>query len=507
MKNKFRTLLILFFIFAAAAGSKYSFNKYRSLAYGQDTAFYLEFIARSADADLPDRYSYIPSIGINFLGFTGSDGKLGIHKTLHLELVKYVFSFIYMLSGGKILAVLAFNAVLFFLPVFYLALVHPFDNVFKSFCALAFSFLYLVYPSSLLALTFDLRPRNLIAPVMLLSLISIHFKRPLWEKLLLFGALFFIREEFILFAIPLMVYDYLTTRDKKHLLSFVRIWLLGILLVGIFINWAGYEYIPESNQILKVFQYPQMRTLFTAGILVFPVVLFYVLKKQALDKIPSWVTAVVVIGFLNAPIFPELYFIIEKGLPFSGFDTPLEYLLNMLVISPQPMIFVFTSLLLLFVIFPNSIEKVIPKTIYLLFCFCAVFYVSRLNYQHSYDIYEKFGRPSKINLFPQQADDIFSLRANTSQLDTYILDDINTHQAFYDYGNSYVFHNLPWYLEPEDVSGRAGLSLLEALLLEKIEYIVIQKSNREVIDAAFEKLNITPLETLESERFIVYTIK
>ncbi|MEK6221667.1 MAG: hypothetical protein N2D54_05415, partial [Chloroflexota bacterium] len=264
---------------------------------------------------------------------------------------------------------------------------------------------------------------------------------------------------------------------------------------------------PETNQLLKIFQYPVLKLIFIIGGILTLVLLYYLYKSSILRAKPTILLPVFIVFLINIPIFPEIYFIIEKSFPYSGFTHPQYFFWDIILISPQPTILIFTFLLLFFIYLPEIIQKQPLQVLYTLMSIAFLVYITTLNSQYNYTIFETFGRPSKINLFPNQSEDIFSLRTESNQKETYILDDVRTHQAFYDFKHAYVFDNLPWYLEIENNTNNKQLTLLEVLIIEKIEYIVILKENQRFIDDILLNLEITPIKTIESERFVIYSIK
>src|SRR3989344_3838064 len=74
---------------------------------------------------------------------------------------------------------------------------------------LAFIVLYGLFPSSLFAVTFDMRFFSLLTPLVLLSFVSIFLKRPTIESILLFNSMFLIREEALIFGAAMVAYTFI----------------------------------------------------------------------------------------------------------------------------------------------------------------------------------------------------------------------------------------------------------------------------------------------------------
>jgi hypothetical protein len=81
------------------------------------------------------------------------------------------------------------------------------------------------------------------------------------------------------------------------------------------------------------------------------------------------------------------------------------------------------------------------------------------------------------------AREVFALRDSTDKYQTCILVDYQTHQAFADYQNVFVYNRLPWEMAPGE--GRyypANSQIVQTLINDRIEYIVVSKESAEDVN-------------------------
>lgn len=224
--------------------------KQEGLSYQtRDYAYYLEFAVRTFDSAYPQAVSINPN-GYNVFRFGGTEAMTSIHQGIHLEPGKYVTAF--LLSFAKNPFILyVWYCVLFFAPLFYF--VYHARTRISDKSILLLTCLYLTFPSMLLAPTNDLRPFILMAPAVLFAVTAFVFNASLFVRLLSLLALFFVREEGLVLAAPLLLGASVSAWREGKLKRFVRkvlplvlIWLVAIAVSAVYFVWAGYE-----NTILR----------------------------------------------------------------------------------------------------------------------------------------------------------------------------------------------------------------------------------------------------------------
>ncbi len=500
----------IFFVIVVLA-TLFASYKFHALGYDGDLNFYLEFAAKWPDPNATDHYSFV-SIGRNFFGLYGHDGGENMHKSLHFEPYKYLFGLVYYLFGGW-RGVFALFTLIYFSPILYLALIHPLKNNTQIWRVFVFILLYIGYPSTLDTVTFDLRPRVLFAPFLILVLCAIYYRRPLWEQALLFAGLLAVREEAIIFGFGLALFHWLTHDNPKESRKFTLLYLAGIVANLLFFLSVDYPYNEKFNLFIdafKVLQAPGVAALAIIGSLLFVGVFLYLYQARGQGKLPQWentIKLLMVFFLLSAPLIVEVIFYINADFQYTEFGKRRDFLLDFLWHSPHAAPLVLGAIWVGIFIWENRGGEKFNQTLNLLFGF-AVLSVGWLTAQSLPITIQYLGRPDPQYIFtPASAADVWALRDMTDQDQTYILDDSFTHGAFYDYENVFPFTRLPWYFVPgEQRLYPENTLFLQEIISEKIEYIVVGRIHEETIDVILNSINLIPLEKLTNERFVIYQL-
>ena len=470
--------------------------KRAALAYGEvDYAFYAQFAARFADPQLTDAYSAQPR-GYNFIGYTGTDGKDNLHQSIHSEPIKYIYALIYRVLPNP-LAVAGFIALVYFLPILYLAYIHPTERTQDRYFILLIALFYLSIPSTFYMVTNDLRPRILLIPAFVLAVLAVHYHRPLWEKLLSFSLLFLVREEALLFGLIILLYNALRTpagRERtQSTAGFGLIWFGFVWLTGAYFLWTGYETDP-AYQPLQLFlaQRRLIRGLAIGGggaaVLSFAWAWFHARQRPRLREILQ-------ILAYSAVFIPLLVQLTTMFPDWLLADSPSNReIFTRFVYSPNTTM-LFIAVLLLLVLVRNGLKSqaglTALQTVFLLIGL-GLFTLQLTHLSKTIADYK-----NRVNL----AEIVFQLRAETNPSTSRILTDYSTYQAFFDYENVFLYQRLPWQLAGEDRYYPDNLPYLQQILMDGIDTIVISPESRQNIQDILAASNLPSHSVVENDHY------
>lgn len=222
-----------------------SLLKQESLSYQtRDYAYYLEFAVRTLDPSYPQAVSVNPN-GYNVFRFGGTEAMTSIHQGIHLEPGKYVTALLFQFAKSP-LALFVWYCTLFFLPLWYFAL--RARGKLSDVLILILIATYVLFPSMLLAPTNDLRPFILMAPALLFALTAFTLTTSTTLRLASLVMLFFVREEGLVFAAPLVLAAALEAfrlGGRRELFRrtapLAAAWILTAAASGMYFLWTGYE--------------------------------------------------------------------------------------------------------------------------------------------------------------------------------------------------------------------------------------------------------------------------
>jgi hypothetical protein len=493
-KRKYMILVLICYVLICSITTVYSYFKFKSLNFHpRDFPFYLQFAAKLLDQNLSDRYSLNPD-GHNFFGFYGTESEDNFHQALHFEPVKYAYPLLYKVF--KIPALFLFSAFIFFSPVVYFAFIHFKREESRHVIVLFFTILYIFTTLSLETATLDLRPYALLGPVFVMLIFSIHFDRPLWEKILFFNCLFLIREEAMIFAFGALLYtaakEY--TQSKKFLLAriFTINWLVWVGILFLYYGWTGYaffNYVGALQGRTKGKFIPiGIALIFLFGLLYFGL---FIIKKRN-QRVFFSLLMLSTYSLIFIPVFMGF-------LPYFSLSN-LEFFIIMVHQGPRfyfVYITVLVFLVLLWDLFLRNRKKIVLKWITAIIM--GYFIVSTS--QAAYSKFRKFAAER------EPAEIIFSIKENTDKYETGILCDYNTYQAFYDYENVFCYNRLPSYMiSGPDRYYPTNFNSLEQIIKEKIDYVVLEvknKENRQIIKRL--KLNRFPIHA-QNGKYVIYKV-
>ena len=495
-----RLLILMLYLLAIAGVLSFASLKRAALAYGEvDFPFYAQFAARLSAPHLSDTYALQPR-GYNFIGYVGIDGRDNLHQSIHLEPVKYVYALIYRIIPDP-LAIVGFIALVYFLPILYVAHIHPAERTQDRLFILAFALLYISIPSTVYMVTHDLRPRILLIPAFALALLAVHYQRPLREKLLLFGLLFLVREEALLFGTIILLYHTLHTppgpERTRTTVAFGLLWLGFVLITSVYFLWTGYETDPVYQPFhLFLTQRRLYRGLAISGsvvaVLLFAWGWFHARKRPWLREILQILAYTT--GFI--PLLVQLATMLPDWLLA---DAPSNReMVDRFLYSPNTTM-LFVAALLLLMLIRNSLKA--PNGLTALQTVFLLLGLGFLSLQLTHLAATVADYTERAN----QAAIIRPLRAETDPYTSRILADYHTYQAFFDYEHILVYQRFPWQIAGDARYYPDNLPYLQRSLHDTIDIIVIHAENRPVIQELLNAVALQPLRVVENETFqIIY---
>ncbi len=495
MKDYTRLIVFAFYIFCVFVSLYFANLKRVALGYDEiDYAFYAQFAARFAEPHLSDQYTVQPQ-GYNFVGYMGTDGKDTLHQSVHFELIKYGYVFLYALIPS-LLFLSFFIALVYFLPVVYLGRIHPTQTAPERWFVFVFALLYTSIPSVFYMTTHDLRPRILMIPSFTLAMLAVHYRRPLLEKWFLFGALFFIREEALLFGPVVLVYNVLrASPGRERNLStagFGILWLVGLGIISGYFAWTGYPIAPAYSPVSLILSNRLLlRLLVGGGVCFFGVFFICWIQRR---KFP-WVQEV-----LQILVYTTIF--IPLGIQFSTMlrdwlfaDGPsTREVLTRFLFSPNTT-FPLTAAVILFVFVRNALKSPkllkIVQPVFFLFGL-GLFGLQLVHLSHTLTDYVQRAKLAEI---------VTHLRAETDPYTTHILADYQTYQAFFDYEHVALYQRLPWQLAGADRYYPDNLPYLQQILNRGMDMIVINRENAQDIQDLLATINLRPIRIVENEQY------
>lgn len=506
MLSKKRTMWILFVLYIGALIISFHFSdiKHRSINfYPKDYAFYLQFASKLLDRNITKSYSLNPN-GNNWLFFHGTEGINNFHQSLHLEPIKYFYAVLYYFSNTP-RTLFLFTSLIFFFPLLYISLAIPIETKQQMLAVLLIAILYVLYPSSLLMPSFDLRPYIFLAPFFLLSLLSITFSRPLWEIFLWFNAMFLAREEALILGMVILCYAFIRFKEhplRRKITTFLFLSLsIWALVTFSFFVWCGYpteihQLILEPFYLIRIFYIYKPIVLFIAtlcGITILSITVFcwrYLRKKPYYQRILEIVSISVV-------FLPLGYQFVRSELP--NILSPSLGWMARVVLSPKYYLYFLAILGLGVISLPYVRGNNCSRARLILLALLSTLFLS-LNIiapQGMPKLYAKYFDDLK------SASDVLALRKLTDKYQSWILVDYSTHQAFYDYQHVYAYNRLPWQVVPgESRYYPANRPIVQRIVNEHIEYAVVSKDSYGIINDFLSDGGLSGVKLFENDRFV-----
>ena len=238
----------IFSFLAVIVSYQYAEKRLVSLSVPQDYQYFYGLAVRAGNLNYVQQLP-VQIIGRNifFVGdVSGTEAKDNLYKSIHFEPIKYGLISLYRFIPHVEILFL-FYSILFFLPLLYFSYVAV--RKIPGLIVLLLSLLYIFFPSSINISAENIRPYNLFAPIILITYTAILFKRPRWEQISALGALAFIREEGLFFALPLVGVVWLEAyRNRAHIwramMPYISVWLLAAITTVLYFVWSGYRFVP-----------------------------------------------------------------------------------------------------------------------------------------------------------------------------------------------------------------------------------------------------------------------
>lgn len=501
-KAAFRWTMIFLFLLACLTAAVFCDWKARALRYHtRDYPFYLQFAAKLLDPRLPDRFTINPN-GFNYLGFVGTEGAASFHQALHIEPLRYLYAPAYALTGTPA-SLFAFYAVVYFLPLLYLAYVNPTKTPSDRRFYVLFALFYVLFPLTLSSVADDLRPRTWMVPAFVLCFLSIYWQRNWLEKLLFFGLLLVSREEALIVALGLIVYEVLRSRSRgsKHRIVpilFTCLWLAWALVQYLYYRWTGYGISKDLAfyQIVSDIA-PFWKFLIAAaaglGVLIYRYrrPLGETWQKPAVQQVVTYCALIL------APFLAQFYREEKHWFETEPFLSAASATIQDLFFLPKTTLLFGACLLLLVQIWDITAGARARRNILigmsgLLFASAVLNIAARVQEVRDYQ-----------QIIPL-ARDMNALRSITDPVSSVILTDYATNQAFYDYDQQYVLERLPAdILQGDERFYPENLPVLKNIVQSQVEYAAISAENKERVLHLLEEVSITPEVLVENERFAV----
>ena len=509
-KGAVRVFLASLFLFVGYQAVRYSLYKYVSLGYSSEFCYYFEMAASLLDPHLSEVYNF-NQFGQNIFGYAGLEGTAGFFQSVHFEPIKYLYAPLYSLTG-RVSALFVFISALYFSPLLYLAWIAPLRSRSERWMAAVWGLLYVLYPPTMEVVSFDLRPRALLGPAMLLLLLAVLYRRPLWEKAAALVFLFLVREEAILIAPFLILIDWLgeDSRPKRRaaLITLGVIWLAGTAAAFGFFGWSGFESRGRVFQTLGE-HWPFFGV---AGLLGLLLIALAVRHYRSHDQDQTARRRLQVIAFLalTALFFGGGvlgYYSAYQRTSISGL---FKYLSSEFVYTARLSILFAALWGLVGLLWYNIAGRYRKIGVALMVVLAAVSAFGL--YQIFPQIKADFNTDRDRYMVPEHAVEVWQLRDATDRNTTAVLWDEATMFAFCDYEHGYGLHRLPYFVvQDEDrLNYPQNEDVLKALVAERIEVIVIHHSSQPIVEGLLADLGIVPREIQVSEfggRYLIYWIK
>lgn len=375
---------------------------------------------------------------------------------------------------------------------------------------LSIAIFYVLFPSSLLVPSYDLRPFIFLAPFFLLSILSVAFYRPLWEILLWFNAMFLAREEALLFGIVILIYTFVKIKEhslRRKALMFLSLSLTiwGLATLSFFI-WTGYsttvfeEIANAINQISELFVSSPW-ILIPAILGVFGLVAFAVFYWRRL-RAKAYYQRILEIMAYSTIFLPLGLEFIRNALP--GNLPPTIRWMARLTLDPQRYLdFVALLGLIIIVLFPllNRNEK--SKALPIVTAFFCMLFVSINIIAPSGVLKSYMANQNQIS----SANDVWGIRKVTDKYKSWILVDYSTHQAFYDYQHVYAYNRLPWDVTPGVARYYpANRQIVQSIVNKDIEYVVVSKDSYSLVSEFLSQGGLVGVKLFENDEFVAIYI-
>lgn len=515
-QKRLRLILLIIYALSVTASFLFCFIKLNALGYHtRDFPFYLQFGAKVFAPSLTNTYSINP-YGYNALGLDGIEGMSGLFQTIHLEPIKFLYGLLYQIFGSP-LPIFGLFGLIYFAPPLYWGWHSNGRNQTDAIFAILVGLLFLLFPSSILAVADDLRPYTLLAPLLALVILSIHLDAPRWQTVLFLVAMLSCREEAIILAVFVIGYALLRSGTPLSLrqngIVLGAIWLGWILFTGLYYIWADYPINPFLNPIGNVISdvsYPLVLAVWATVAIAYLAVI-YLWSKKISESRQRWLSGnawlqIGLFALIFIPIFRQVS--VSKGRKFGRmpFEEALFSVFKDFMLFPKfTLIFVMVMVTLALIwttLQRPAVRRWVCGVLVLLTITCV--YLQSVSWMKTPLVW--------LEQYQLSMDDnqlVWDLRGGTDQYEDAILSDFNTYQAFADYEHIITFERLPWAIEPSEARHfPTNVDRTAAILRDEVQYIVIAKEEESLsaISQLIARAEVDAHITAENERYQVLKI-
>ena len=437
----------------------------------RDYPYFVEQAARLADPLLSNRYA-LNIDGYNFLGLQGTQGVKAIYQALHTGYFRYTYTILYGLFESTLSLYIVYSLI-FFLPILYFAFLPRSDTRAAWLQVVLFALLYLLIPSALNSVTYDLRPRILFISAWSLVVLAIYYRRPFLEKLVLFLFFLCLREEGILLGGIALVLNFFRSPAAgrwKQTIVFLILDLAAAAAFLAFLAWGGYDRVEpafDPMNFLDNLSPPDLVVLLSAAVFL-TLLVFYVFRRQRahlaiLLFLLAYAAAILLTGlstyrditlWYRAQIAPV---------------TPWEVFLEVITGAQNSLTFYILILLLILLldIIPGRGRTYLAASLGVL---CILF--------AALSVYNNMLEISAWNRALAPARLVWDFKAGQDRYQANLLLDYDTYQAFYDFEHIAVYNRLPlWMVMPEDRYYPENKDFLVSLIRDRMQYAVISQES------------------------------
>ena len=472
-KNTLALIIILFLLAVAFSVSMLTLKRDALQFHTRDYPYFVEQAARLADPLLSNRYA-LNIDGYNFLGLQGTQGVKAIYQALHTGYFRYTYAVLYGLFKSTLSLYIVYSLI-FFLPILYFALL-PRPNTRAAWLQVVlFALLYLLLPSALNSVTYDLRPRILFISAWSLVALAVYYRRPFLEKLILFLFLLCLREEGILLGAIVLILNFIRTPAAgrwKQTIVFLILDLAAAAAFLAFMAWGGYNRVEpafDPMNFLDKLTPTSLAALLVGAVLLILLVFFVSRRHRAhlasLLFLLAYSAAILMTGLSTYRDIILWYRTRIAIAPVSPWEVFLE------VIAGAQNSLTFYILILLLILLLDFISG--RRRAYLaggLGVLC-IFFAALSVYNNMLEIsaWNRALAPARL---------VWDFKAGQDRYQTNLLLDYNTYQAFYDFEHTAVYNRLPlWMVNPEDRFYPENKDVLARLIRERMQYAVISQES------------------------------
>lgn len=465
----------------------------------RDYNYFVEQAARLADPRLTNRFA-LNIEGYNFLGLQGIEGVKNLYHAIHAEYFRYTYAVIYRLFGSP-LPLYLFYSLVFFAPLLYFAWL-PRPTTPQSWQpVVAFILLFCLFPATLYTVTADLRPRMLFAAAWPLAVLAVYAGRPFLEKLVFFGLLLGIREEGIILALFVIALNFLWMRDKPGRWLQTLVFLLLVFAAAgaflAFMAWGGYNRIDRiydpRNVLAGLLGANLPLTWGLAGLAAGLVVYVWLRRRHRSHALLLLVygAALLVTGLQTVRETVHWFGVQSELGPVSVWQVYVQ-----VVTSPTGSLVFYLAILLAALLGDFLAGWVRRAWVYAVAVLALLFAATTLI------VVPPQVAAWRANVSPARL--VWDFTSTHDRLNTQVLVDYDTYQAFYNFEHVIVYNRLPlWISVPKKRFYPDNRDVVARLIRERLEYAVIARPSLADLQSLAAQAGVAMKEIAGNERYLV----